>query len=193
MTLLEAIKLADKKQKYLGENVKVYIYRHDWNNKLVDTVDFTWALARTPIEKSYPTIFRRTSIIFRPNKDDIISDDWKLFTYYLDDLKENEEVKPESISISREAFVNSIEQVTKVKSCLNILNERVKNVENVFETIYGINFNCFKENANILIDKETRMLYLFVAIFSNYSKEINERLNKIESELNNLNSDEKTE
>lgn len=42
MTLLEALKKAEEKQKILGENtVKVYIRRKGWKN-IIDPVDFAW-------------------------------------------------------------------------------------------------------------------------------------------------------
>lgn len=187
MTLLEAIKKAEEKQNILGENTtKVYIRRKGWKN-VVDPVDFAWMHGlKLPLHK--------TNIEFKPNKDDIINSDWELF-YFLPETenKDNKDSKPESTTITRDNITNVINQIAKAKFCLNSLNEHVKDIKTVFETIYGISFDCFKRNKNILIDKETNILYLFAIIASSYSKEINECLSKIEAEFDNLNDDKKTE
>ena len=189
MTLLEAIKNAGEKQKTLGEyTAKVYIYirRRGWVN-LVDPVDFVWVNG----EKSeYP--FKIIST-FKPDKESLLSNDWILFVHCLNIELKHKEPKPEPTSIPRETFINSIEQIAKAKFCLNSLNEHIKDIKTVFETTYGINFDCFKRNTDILIDKENRILYLFAVIASAYSKEINQCLSKIEAELDNLNGDKKTE
>lgn len=187
MTLLEAIKKAEEKQNILGENTtKVYIRRKGWKN-VVDPVDFAWMYTSK-------LLFHKTNMEFKPRKNDIINNDWELF-YSLPEAKnkDNKETKSESTTIPRETFINSIEQIAKAKFCLNSLNEHVKDIKTVFETIYGISFDCFKRNKNILIDKETSILYLFAIIASSYSKEINECLSKIEAEFDNLNDDKKTE
>ena len=131
---------------------------------------------------------------FEPRKNDIINNDWELF-YSLPEAKnkDNKETKSESTTIPRETFINSIEQIAKAKFCLNSLNEHVKDIKTVFEATYGISFDCFKRNRNILIDKETNILYLFAIIASSYSKEINDCLSKIETELDSLNGGKKTE
>lgn len=187
MTLLEAIKKAEEKQKNLSESItKVYIRRKGWKN-VVDPVDFAWMYtSKLP--------FHKANVKFKPSKDDVINNDWQLL-YSLPDAenKDNKEAKPESTAIPRETFINSIEQIAKAKFCLNSLNEHVKDIKTVFETTYGISFDCFKRNRNILIDKETSILYLFAIIASSYSKEINECLSKIEAEFDNLNSGKKTE
>lgn len=187
MTLLEAIKKAEEKQKVLGESAtKVYIRRKGWKN-IIDPVDFVWI--RT---SNFP--FYKTNVKFKPSKNDIINNDWELF-YSLPEVenKDNKETKSESTTIPKDNITNVINQIAKAKFCLNSLNEHVKDIKTVFETIYGISFDCFKKNKNILIDKETSILYLFVIIASSYSKEINECLNKIETELDNLNGGKKTE
>lgn len=185
MTLLEVIKKAEEKQKILGENTtKIYIRRKGWKN-VVDSVDFAWMYtSKLP--------FHKTNVEFKPKKNDIINNDWELF-YSLPEAKnkDNKETKSESTTIPRETFINSIEQIAKAKFRLNSLNERVKDIKTVFETTYGISFDCFKRNRNILIDKETSILYLFAIITSSYSKEINECLSKIETELDNLNGNKK--
>ena len=187
MTLLEVIKKAEEKQKILGENTtKVYIRRKDWKN-VVDPVDFAWMYtSKLP--------FHKTNVKFKPSKNDIINYDWELL-YSLPETenKDNKEVKPESTTIPRDNITNAINQIAKAKFCLNSLNEHVKDIKTVFETTYGISFDCFKRNRNILIDKETSILYLFAIIASSYSKEINDCLSKIEAELDNLNGDKKTE
>lgn len=189
MTLLETIKKAEEKQKTLGENtVKVYIRRKGWKN-IIDPVDFVWM-------HSLKLPFHKTNVKFKPNKDDVINNDWELFIHYFSpktENKDNKEAKPESTTIPRDNITNAINQITKAKFCLNSLNEHVKDIKTVFETTYGISFDCFKRNRNILIDKETSILYLFAVIASNYSKEINECLSKIEAEFDNLNVDKKTE
>lgn len=181
MTLLEAIKKAEEKQKTLGENtVKVYIRRKGWKN-VIDPVDFMWMYA-----SKLP--FYKTNVEFKPSKNDIINNNWELF-YSLPETenKDNKDSKPDSTTITRDNVTNVINQIAKAKFCLNSLNEHVKDIKTVFETIYGISFDCFKRNKNILIDKETSILYLFAVIASNYSKEINECLSKIEAEFDNLN------
>lgn len=187
MTLLEAIKKAEEKQKNLSESItKVYIRRKGWKN-VVDPVDFAWMYtSKLP--------FHKTNVKFKPSKNDIINYDWELL-YSLPEAenKDNKETKPESTTISRDNITNAINQIAKAKFCLNSLNEHVKDIKTVFETTYGISFDCFKRNRNILIDKETSILYLFAIIASSYSKEINECLNKIEAEFDNLNSGKKTE
>ena len=187
MTLLEAIKKAEEKQNILGENTtKVYIRRKGWKN-VIDPVDFAWMHGlKLPLHK--------TNIEFKPSKNDIINNDWELF-YSLPEAKnkDNKETKSESTTIPRETFINSIEQIAKAKFCLNSLNEHVKDIKTVFEATYGISFDCFKRNRNILIDKETNILYLFAIIASSYSKEINDCLSKIETELDSLNGGKKTE
>lgn len=187
MTLLEAIKKAEEKQKILGESTtKVYICRKGWKN-VVDPVDFAWMYtSKLP--------FHKTNVEFKPRKNDIINNDWELF-YSLPEAKnkDNKETKPESTTIPRDNITNAINQIAKAKFCLNSLNEHVKDIKTVFETTYGISFDCFKRNRNILIDKETSILYLFAIIASSYSKEINECLSKIEAEFDNLNDDKKTE
>ena len=189
MTLLEAIKKAEEKQKNLSESTtKVYIRRKDWKN-VVDPVDFAWMYtSKLP--------FHKTNVEFKPNKDDVINNDWELFTHYFSpesENKDNKEAKPESTTIPRDNITNAINQIAKAKFCLNSLNEHVKDIKTVFETTYGISFDCFKRNRNILIDKETSILYLFAIIALSYSKEINECLSKIETELDNLNGNKKTE
>lgn len=187
MTLLEAIKKAEEKQKKLGESTtKVYIRRKGWKN-VVDPVDFAWMyISKLP--------FHKTNVKFKPSKNDIINYDWELL-YSLPEVenKDNKEAKPESTTIPRDNITNAINQIAKAKFCLNSLNEHVKDIKTVFETTYGISFDCFKRNRNILIDKETSILYLFAIIASSYSKEINECLSKIETELDNLNGNKKTE
>ena len=187
MTLLEVIKKAEEKQKILGENTtKVYIRRKGWKN-VVDPVDFAWMYtSKLP--------FHKTNVKFKPGKNDIINYDWELF-YSLPEAenKGNKEAKPESTTIPRDNITNAINQIAKAKFCLNSLNEHVKDIKTVFETIYGISFDCFKRNRNILIDKETNILYLFAIIASSYSKEINDCLSKIETELDSLNGGKKTE
>lgn len=197
MTLLEAIKEAEKIQKELASKklaskcVKIYIYRKEWSI-LVDPVNFTrihgyWDKKPfTPYE---------TSGEFYPNKNDVISNDWELFKhYYPTKSKENnKEAKPDSTTITRDNVTNVISQIAKAKFCLNSLNEHVKDIKTVFEATYGISFDCFKRNRNILIDKETNILYLFAIIASSYSKEINDCLSKIETELDSLNGGKKTE
>lgn len=189
MTLLEAIKRAEEEQKILGENTtKVYICRKGWKIVVVDPVD----LALMYILKK--SLIYKANIKFKPGKDDIINSDWKLF-YFSPEVenKDNKEAKPESTTIPRDNITNAINQIAKAKFCLNSLNEHVKDIKTVFETIYGISFDCFKRNKNILIDKETSILYLFAIIASSYSKEINECLSKIETEFDNLNGSKKTE
>lgn len=187
MTLLEAIKKAEEKQKILGENTtKVYIRKKGWKNA-IDPVDFVWIYtSKLP--------FHKTDVKFRLNRDDVINNDWELF-YSLPEAKnkDNKETKSESTTIPRETFINSIEQIAKAKFCLNSLNEHVKDIKTVFEATYGISFDCFKRNRNILNDKETNILYLFAIIASSYSKEINDCLSKIETELDSLNGGKKTE
>lgn len=186
MTLLEVIKKAEEKQKFLGNTTKVYIRRKGWKN-VIDPVDFAWMYtSKLPIHK--------TNMEFKPRKNDIINNDWELF-YSLPEAKnkDNKETKSESTTIPRETFINSIEQIAKAKFCLNSLNEHVKDIKTVFEATYGISFDCFKRNRNILIDKETNILYLFAIIASSYSKEINDCLSKIETELDSLNGGKKTE
>lgn len=187
MTLLEALKKAEEKQKILGESItKVYIRRKGWKN-IIDPVDFVWM-------HGLKLPFHKTNVEFKPGRDDVINDDWELF-YSLPktENKDNKDSKPESTSIPRENITNAINQIAKAKFCLNSLNEHVKDIKTVFETTYGISFDCFKRNRNILIDKETSILYLFAVIASNYSKKINECLGKIEAEFDNLNVDKKTE
>ena len=186
MTLLEVIKKAEEKQKILGNTTKVYIRRKSWKN-VIDPVDFTWMYTSK-------LLFHKTNMEFKPRKNDIINNDWELF-YSLPEAKNknNKDAKPESTTIPRENITNAINQIAKAKFCLNSLNEHVKDIKTVFETTYGISFDCFKRNRNILIDKETSILYLFAMIASSYSKEINECLSKIEAEFDNLNSDKKTE
>ena len=149
MTLLEALKKAEEKQKTLGENtVKVYIRRKGWKN-IIDTVDFTWM-------HGLKLPFHKTNVEFKPNKDDLINNDWELFTHYFSpeaENKDNKEAKQESTTIPRDNTANVINQIAKAKFCLNSLNEHVKDIKTVFETIYGISFDCFKRNKNILIDK----------------------------------------
>lgn len=191
MTILEAIKKAEEKQNTLGENTaKVYICRKGWVN-LLDPVDFSLVYGEYNI-----TPFKKITSSYTPNKESLLSNNWELFTHYFaqkTENKDNKEAKQESTTIPRETFVNSIEQIAKAKFCLNSLNEYVKDIKTVFETTYGISFDCFKRNRNILIDKETSILYLFAIIASSYSKEINECLSKIETEFDNLNCDKKTE
>lgn len=189
MTLLEAIKKAEEKQKTLGENTaKVYIYRKGWVN-LLNPVDFSLVCGEYNI-----TPFKELVSGYIPNKESLLSNDWVLFVHCLNpELKYYKEVKPESTSIPRETFINSIEQIAKAKFCLNSLNEHVKDIKTVFETTYGISFDCFKRNTNMLIDKETSILYLFAVITSSYNKEINACLSKVEAELDNLNGGKKTE
>lgn len=191
MTLLEVIKKAEEKQKTLGENTaKVYIRRKGWVN-LLDPINFSLVYGEYNI-----TPFKECVSDYAPNKENLLSNNWELFTHYFAPEaknKNNEEPKPEPTSIPRETFINSIEQIAKAKFCLNSLNEHVKDIKTVFETTYGISFDCFKRNTNILIDKETSILYLFAVIVSSYSKEINGCLSKIEAELDNLNGGKKTE
>ena len=197
MTLLEAIKKAEETQKTLGENiVKVYIRRIGWKN-VVDPVNFLWV--RTPLDESISAICK-TPIKFHPNKNDVINNnnDWELFTHFYHrepeaKNKDNKETKPESTTIPRDNIANAINQIAKAKFCLNSLNEHINDIKTVFEATYGISFDCFKRNRNILIDKKTNILYLFAIIASSYSKEINECLSKIEAEFDNLNGDKKTE
>lgn len=186
MTLLEVIKKAEEKQKILGNTTKVYIRRKSWKN-VIDPVDFAWMYTSK-------LLFHKTNMEFKPRKNDIINNDWELF-YSLPEAKnkDNKETKSESTTIPRETFINSIEQIAKAKFCLNSLNEHVKDIKTVFEATYGISFDCFKRNRNILIDKETNILYLFAIIASSYSKEINDCLSKIETELDSLNCGKKTE
>lgn len=191
MTLLEVIKKAEEKQKTLGENTaKVYIRRKGWVN-LLDPINFSLVYGEYNI-----TPFKECVSDYAPNKENLLSNNWELFTHYFApeaENKNNKETKPEPTSIPRETFINSIEQIAKAKFCLNSLNEHVKDIKTVFETTYGISFDCFKKNTNILVDKETSILYLFTLIASSYSKEINGCLSKIEAELDNLNSGKKTE
>lgn len=194
MTLLEVIKKAEEEQKTLGDIAKVYIRRKSWKN-IIDPVDFVWMHGlKLPLHK--------TNMEFKPSKNDIINYDWelfydwKLFTCYFSSEaknKNNKETKSESTTIPRDNITNSINQIAKAKFCLNSLNEHINDIKTVFETTYGISFDCFKRNRNILIDKETNILYLFAIIASSYSKEINDCLSKIETELDSLNGGKKTE
>lgn len=191
MTILEAIKKAEERQKTLGENTaKIYIRRKDWVN-LLDPIDFSLVYGEYNI-----TPFKKIVGGCALNKENLLNNNWELFTRYFapeTENKDNKESVPESTSIPRKIFINSIEQIAKAKFCLNSLNEHVKDIKTVFETTYGISFDCFKRNTNILIDKENRILYLFAIIASSYSKEINNCLSKIEAELDNLNGGKKTE
>ena len=189
MTILEVVKKAEEKQKTLGINTaKVYIRRHDWTN-LVDPVDFGWVSG-----ENTATPFKESSNGYAPSKESLLSNDWELFVrHYYETKTENKESKPETATIPKEVFLNSIEQIARAKHCINSLNEHIKDVKAVFEKTYGISFNCFRRNTDILVDKENKILYLFALITSAYSIEINSCLSKIETELDSLKVDEKTE
>lgn len=189
MTLLEAIKKAEEKQKTLGENtVKVYIRRKDWKN-IIDPVDFTWMYGlKLP--------FHKTNVEFKPNKDDVINNDWELFTHYFSpeaENKDNKKTKPEYTTIPRDNIANAIEQIMLVKE---LLKETLKNADlivKVFQTRYGINFNDFVKKPELITDSETRFLYLFTKLTMECVENVDGCLNKVIAELGNPEVDEKTE
>ena len=190
MTILEAIKKAERLQNSIYANIaKVYIRRKGWTN-LIDPVDLGWVSGEKTV-----TPFKESDNGYAPNKESLLSNDWELFIhyYYCTPETKNKELKPETTTISKETFLKSIEQIEKAKSCLNSLNEHIKDVKTVFEKTYGISFDCFKRNSDILIDKENKILYLFVLITLGYSNAINSCLIKVKAELDNLNVDKKTE
>ena len=175
MTLLEAIKKAEEKQKVLGESAtKVYIRRKGWKN-VVDPVDFAWMYtSKLP--------FHKTNVEFKPRKNDIINNDWELF-YSLPEAenKDNKETKSESTSISKEEkenIINAIEQIALIKKELNFLSKEVTKNREMFEKNYGINFERYIENSKILIDSESSALYFFVEIVRIIIKSTNTHLNK---------------
>lgn len=175
MTLLEAIKKAEEKQKVLGENTtKVYIRRKGWKN-VIDPVDFAWMYTL-----KFP--FYKTDIKFKPSKDDVINTDWVLF-YSLPkaENKNNKDSKPESTSISKEEkenIINAIEQIALIKKELNFLSKEVTKNREMFEKNYGINFERYIENPKIFIDSESSALYFFVEIVRIIIKSTNTHLNK---------------
>ena len=188
MTILEVIKRAEKRQKTLSKNTaKVYIRRKGWKN-LVDPVNLNWVFG-----EHNATPFKESDNRYVPNKENLLSNDWELFTHFYCTETENKDSKPKTVTISKENIAKSIEQIEIAKASLASLNKEVKCVEAVFEKTYGISFDCFRKNSNILIDKESRFLYLFAAITLGYSNAVNNCLNKINAELNNLNADKKTE
>ncbi len=192
MTLLEAIKKAEEKQKTLGENTaKVYIRRKDWVN-LLDPVDFGWNFG-----ENTATPFKESSNEYIPNKS-LLSNDWELFIHYYyyapeAENKNNKETKPKLALIPKENITNSIEQIMLVK---NLLKETLKNADlivKVFQTQYGINFNDFVKKPELVTDKETRFLYLFTKLTMECIENVDGCLNKVIAELGNPEVDEKTE
>lgn len=184
MTLLEAIKEAEKKQKNLGACGKVYIRRKSWEN-LIDPVSFRWFYGEP--------LFKKADISYTPSKESLLSNDWELFTrYYYSETKEKEP-KPKTTTISKENITNSIEQIMLVKG---LLKETLKNADlivKVFQTRYGINFNNFVKKPELITDNETRFLYLFTKLTMECIENVGGCLNKVIAELGNPEVDEKTE
>ena len=191
MTLLEAIKKAEEKQNTLGENTaKVYIRRKGWVN-LLDPVNFSlvWGEYNT-------TPFKECASSYAPNKENLLSNNWELFTHYFAPEaknRNNKKPKPESTLIPRENTINSIEQIMLAKG---FLKETLKNADLIvkaFQTQYGINFNDFVEKPELITDNETRFLYLFAKLAMRCIENVNSCLNKVIAELGNPEVDEKTE
>lgn len=184
MTLLEAIKEAEKKQKSLDACGKVYIRRKSWEN-LIDPVSFRWFYVEP--------LFKKADISYTPSKESLLSNDWELFTrYYYSETKEKEP-KLETTTISKENITNSIEQIMLVKG---LLKETLKNADlivKVFQTRYGINFNDFVKKPELITDNETRFLYLFTKLTMECIENVGGCLNKVIAELGNPEVDEKTE
>lgn len=184
MTLLEAIKEAEKKQKSLDACGKVYIRRKSWEN-LIDPVSFRWFYDEP--------LFKKADISYTPSKESLLSNDWELFTrYYYSETKEKEP-KLETTTISKENITNSIEQIMLVKG---LLKETLKNADlivKVFQTRYGINFNDFVKKPELITDNETRFLYLFTKLTMECIENVGGCLNKVIAELGNPEIDEKTE
>lgn len=190
MTLLEVIKKAEEKQKILGENIKVYIRRPNWNNKLVDPTDFTLVNVSSELGEPRCT-FNKTPTEFCPNKYDMNSNSWELFIHCLN-LKENKEAKPESTSITKENVTNAINQIALTKKKLNELLEDTTKIKAMFEKNYGINFDYFVKNPKILIDSEDAVLYFFAELVTATIKEINVYLHEaiVEFDKTDLNKKE---
>lgn len=190
MTILEAIKKAEEKQKTLGTCGKVYIRRKSWVN-LLDPADFrlVWGEYNT-------TPFKECASSYAPNKENLLSNNWELFTRYFApeaENKNNKEPKPEPTLISKQNITNSIEQIMLVKG---LFKETLKNADlivKVFQTRYGINFNDFVEKPELITDNETRFLYLFTKLTMECIENVNGCLNKVIAELGNPEVDEKTE
>lgn len=202
MTFLEAIKEAEEKQKTLSENTaKIYIRRRDWAN-LIDPVDFLWMY--TPFNINKPLAesnsisilpFHKTNIEFKPNKVDIINNDWELFTYYFTseaESKNNKESKPESTSIPKENITNSIKQIRFAKERLEKLSEDAVKIKKMFEKNYGVDFNYFIENPTILVDRESSVLYFFAEVTKTAIKEVDDYLNKAIIKINETELTEKS-
>ena len=202
MTLLEAIKKAEEKQNTLGESTaKVYIRRKGWTN-LVDPIDFLWTYTPFNIDKSLvesnSTLpFRKASIKFNPNKDDVTNknNDWELFTHYFTpktENKNNKESKPESTSTPKENITNSIKQIGFAKERLEKLSEDAVKIKKMFEKNYGIDFNYFVENPTILVDRESSVLYFFAEVTKTAIKEVDDYLNKAIVKINETELTEKS-
>lgn len=79
MTILEAIKKAEERQKTISTNIcKIYIRRKDWND-LVDPVDFACVYG----EKS-KTPFIKSENACAVGKESLLANDWGIFTHYND-------------------------------------------------------------------------------------------------------------
>lgn len=184
MTILEAVKKAEKKQKTLGTCGKVYIRRKSWEN-LIDPVSFKWFYGEP--------LFKEADISYAPSKEGLLSNDWELFTrYYYSETKEKEP-KPETTAISKENITNSIEQIMLAKG---FLKETLKNADltvKVFQAQYGINFNDFVKKPELITDNETRFLYFFTKLAMRCIENVDGCLNKVIAELGNPEVDEKTE
>ncbi len=172
MTILEAIKEAEEKQKNLGESTtKVYIRRKGWKN-VVDPVDFAWMYtSKLPIHK--------TNVEFKSSKDDVINNDWELF-YSLPEAenKDNKNSKPESTLIPRENVINVIKQIVLIKKELDILSEDTTKIKAMFEKNYGIKFDYFVKNPKILVNREDAVLYFFAELVTATIKDINAYLHE---------------
>lgn len=185
MTILEAIKKAEEKQKTVSINTcKIYIHRKDWNN-LVDPVDFAYVYG----EKS-KTPFIKSENACAVGKESLLANDWELFTHYFD-LKSNGEAKAkENIN---ENITDILNQIAKIKKILANFEEDTTDIKALFEKNYGINYNYFVKNPTILKDREDTCLYFFAELATANINKINNNLNEIIAKLSGVRNAEKTE
>lgn len=178
-----------------NDNIATYVRRESWkkDNKYADTILSPHGFSKQSL--CHLHIVNKNSLrisgSFTPTVEDVLADDWVVYSRVLNDCKqEDSNTTPTS---NNENVSKALEQLILAKGYLNELNRSIKAMKLIFEKTYGICFEKFALYPEIICEEEDRINAIFVALASDVDKMVGNCLKKAIKELDTESVDEKTE